>query len=132
MDPDYVGGARVFHTTGITMAISDTARSAAFRGLEVAHGRGVTTSFDVNYRRKLWMRVEDAVNVLSKALSFVDIVFLDEEEANLLLGVSAVDDVFRELRSRFGIDKIVLKLGLKGSMAYWEVGSLRPMHLGSL
>ncbi len=102
------------------MAISDTARSAAFKGLEIARGRGVTTSFDVNYRKKLWTRVEDAVNVLSRALNFVDIVFLDEDEASLLLGVSMVDDVFRELRSRFGIDKIVLKLGVKGSMAYWE------------
>ncbi len=120
MDPDYVGSARVFHTTGITMAISDTARSAAFRGLEIARGKGVTTSFDVNYRRKLWVRVEDAINVLSKALNFVDIVFLDEDEASLLLGVSAIDDVFRELRSRFGIDRIVLKLGVKGSVAYWE------------
>ncbi len=120
VDPDYVGSARVFHTTGITMAISDTARSAAFRGLEIARGKGVTTSFDVNYRRKLWVRVEDAINVLSKALNFVDIVFLDEDEANLSLGVSVVDDVFRELRSRFGIDRIVLKLGVKGSVAYWE------------
>ncbi|WP_243678342.1 PfkB family carbohydrate kinase [Vulcanisaeta distributa] len=88
--------------------------------MEIARGKGVTTSFDVNYRRKLWVRVEDAINVLSKALSFVDIVFLDEDEANLLLGVSAIDDVFKELRSRFGIDRIVLKLGVKGSVAYWE------------
>ena len=120
IDPDYVGSARVFHTTGITMAISDTARSAALRGLEIARSRGVTTSFDVNFRRKLWTNVEDAVNALTKALNLVDIVFLDEDEANLLLGVSAIDDVFRELRSRFGINKAVLKLGLRGSVAYWE------------
>ena len=120
VDPDYVSGARVFHTTGITMAISDTARSAAFKYLEVARSKGVTTSFDVNYRRKLWANVDDAINVLSKALNFADIVFLDEDEANLLLGISAIDDVFRELRSKFGINRAVLKLGLKGSVAYWE------------
>ncbi|WP_188602359.1 bifunctional 2-dehydro-3-deoxygluconokinase/2-dehydro-3-deoxygalactonokinase [Vulcanisaeta souniana] len=120
VDPDYVGGARVFHTTGITMAISDTARSAALKGLEIARGKGIITSFDVNYRKKLWANIDDAINVLSKALGFADVVFLDEDEANLLLGVSAVDDVFRELRSRFGINRVVLKLGIKGSMAYWE------------
>ncbi|MGC8544016.1 MAG: bifunctional 2-dehydro-3-deoxygluconokinase/2-dehydro-3-deoxygalactonokinase [Vulcanisaeta sp.] len=120
VDPEYVGSARVFHTTGITMAISDTARSAAFRGLEVARSRGVTVSFDVNYRKKLWPHMEDAVSVLSRALSFVDIVFLDEDEAGLLLGASAVDEVFKELRSRFSINRIVLKLGLKGSIAYWD------------
>ena len=120
IDPDYVGGARVFHTTGITMAISDAARSAAFKGLEIARSRSVTVSFDVNYRRKLWANVDEAINALSKALGFVDMVFLDEDETNLLLGVSTVDDVFRELRSRFGINKVVLKLGIRGSIAYWE------------
>ncbi|WP_243679574.1 PfkB family carbohydrate kinase [Vulcanisaeta souniana] len=68
----------------------------------------------------MWANIDDAINVLSKALGFADVVFLDEDEANLLLGVSAVDDVFRELRSRFGINRVVLKLGIKGSMAYWE------------
>ncbi|WP_069807976.1 bifunctional 2-dehydro-3-deoxygluconokinase/2-dehydro-3-deoxygalactonokinase [Vulcanisaeta thermophila] len=120
VDAEYIGGARVFHTSGITLAISESARDAAFRAMEVARSRNVLVSFDVNYRRKLWAREGDAVGVLTKALGFVDILFLDSDEARLLLGVSEPGDVFREVSARFGIGKVVLKLGVKGSIVYWD------------
>jgi 2-dehydro-3-deoxygluconokinase/2-dehydro-3-deoxygalactonokinase len=120
IDEDYVGAARVFHTSGITLAISDSARSTTIRGLEVARGKGVLASFDVNFRRKLWREVKEAVDALLGALRITDILFLDDEEAKLLLNTSNPDDIFKELRSRFGIDKVILKLGVRGSMANWE------------
>lgn len=120
IDEEYIASARLFHTTGITLAISDSARETAKRGVEVARKNGVPVSFDVNYRRKLWRNADDAVRAFMDILRFVDILFLDENEADLLLGVSNPVDVFRELSSRFGIDRVVLKLGLRGSIINWK------------
>jgi 2-dehydro-3-deoxygluconokinase/2-dehydro-3-deoxygalactonokinase len=120
IDDGYVTNARLFHTSGITLAISDSARETAIRGMETARRGGVLVSFDVNYRRKLWRSPNDAINVLSSALRFVDILFLDDDEARLLLGVSEPDAVFKELNSRFGIGRVVLKLGLEGSIVNWD------------
>ena len=47
-------GARWFHVTGITPALSAVAAAATKEALEAARSAGVTTSVDLNYRVKLW------------------------------------------------------------------------------
>ena len=53
-------GASVLHVTGITAALSASARATVFAAIEIARGAGVCVSFDVNYRRKLWTPDEAA------------------------------------------------------------------------
>src|SRR5678815_1577860 len=45
-------GAVWFHTTGITPALSDKCAALAEAALKTAKQRGVTTSLDLNYRKK--------------------------------------------------------------------------------
>ena len=90
---------------GITLAIRIVLGRLSKGGVEVARKSSVPVSFDVNYRRKLWRNADDAVRAFMDILRFVDILFLDENEADLLLGVSNPVDVFRELSSRFGIGR---------------------------
>src|SRR6478609_3184937 len=47
-------GASWFHTTGITPALSDSAAALAETALKTAKEKGITTSIDLNYRKKLW------------------------------------------------------------------------------
>src|SRR5437763_2926668 len=47
-------GARWFHVTGITPALSTGAAAATKEALHAARSAGVTTSVDLNYRVKLW------------------------------------------------------------------------------
>ncbi len=47
-------GARWFHTSGITPALSDSAAAATPEALKAAKQAGVTVSYDLNYRGKLW------------------------------------------------------------------------------
>jgi 2-dehydro-3-deoxygluconokinase len=48
------GNAKLFHTTGITLALSESAKATATKALELAKNAGWRVSFDVNYRAKLW------------------------------------------------------------------------------
>ncbi len=48
------GEGRWLHLTGITPALSETARAAAALALDVAKEEKMTVSFDVNLRRRLW------------------------------------------------------------------------------
>lgn len=66
-------GARLFHISGISFALSDTSRELAFALMENAKRRGITVSFDFNYRAKLWS-VETAKPILCRAASYADIV----------------------------------------------------------
>jgi len=47
-------GARWFHVTGITPALSPSAADATAEALKAARAAGVRTSIDLNYRNKLW------------------------------------------------------------------------------
>ena len=46
-------GASWFHTTGITPALSDKAAALTEAALKAAKAKGITTSIDLNYRKKI-------------------------------------------------------------------------------
>src|SRR5205807_8329754 len=51
-------GAKWFHVTGITPALSSSVAAATREALEAARSAGVSTSLDLNYRVKLWTPAE--------------------------------------------------------------------------
>ncbi len=51
-----IDGADWFHTTGITPALSDRSAALTEAALKAAKAKGITTSIDLNYRKKLWNR----------------------------------------------------------------------------
>lgn len=65
-------GADWFHTSGITPAISDKAARLTEAALKAARQKGITTSLDVNYRKKLWDagKAEEILGGLSR---YVDV-----------------------------------------------------------
>ncbi len=83
-------GADVFHFTGITAAISDSAAESCRRACESAKKLGVKVSCDLNYRSKLWS-AEKAAAVMKPLISMTDICIANEEHAALILGVKAPD-----------------------------------------
>ena len=58
-------GASWFHTTGITPALSDKAAALTEAALKAAKAKGITTSIDLNYRKKLWSK-EKAREVMTR------------------------------------------------------------------
>jgi 2-dehydro-3-deoxygluconokinase len=76
-------GARVLHLTGITTALSPESRKAVEYAAERAAAEGMTVSFDVNYRSKLWSR-EEAREVLTPLVRHATILVASDDELGLV------------------------------------------------
>ncbi|MFH9726372.1 sugar kinase [Streptomyces sp. NPDC017254] len=122
LDEARITGARVLHVTGITPALSDTARAAVEHAVALARAAGVTVSFDVNHRERLWGRAE-AAEVLAGILRYADIVFAGPEEAALFVPEEAPERMARAL-TRLGPAQAVLKLGARGALVATADGEL--------
>ena len=79
-------GADWFHFTGITAALSDNMPAICEDACKAAKKKGITISCDLNYRKKLWSR-EKAGQVMSKLVSYVDVLIGNEEDAEKMLGI---------------------------------------------
>jgi 2-dehydro-3-deoxygluconokinase len=105
-------GASVLHVTGITPALSESARATVFQAVETARSAGVPVSIDVNYRSKLWSRF-DAAPVLRDLVALADIVFAGPAEAALFVDPA---DPLTAL-SKLGPTEVVIKDGARGCEA---------------
>lgn len=116
-------GADWFHTTGITPALSDKAAALTMAALKAAKAKGITTSIDLNYRKKLWSK-EKAQKVMSELCQFVDVCIGNEEDAETCLGFKAAHsditkgelnldgykDVFNQMQAKFNFKFIASSL----------------------
>lgn len=80
-------GAHWFHVSGITPALGPKPQVCTFTALEAAKRAGVSVSFGVHYRAKLWSP-EEAQRVLRPLLTYCDIVFANEDDIRYGLGVA--------------------------------------------
>lgn len=122
---DLLQDAAILHVTGITPALSDSARAAVFHAVELARAAGVAVSVDVNYRSKLWSRAV-AGPVLRDLVARADIVFAGVEEAQLVLGAgsdagaagsSGSADELAPALAALGPAQAVIKDGARGCTA---------------
>ena len=74
--------ARCFHTSGITLALGEKARSTAVFMMKRFKEQGARISFDVNFRGNLWTG-EEARVCIEEILPLVDIFFCSEDTARL-------------------------------------------------
>jgi 2-dehydro-3-deoxygluconokinase len=107
-----ITGASVLHVTGITPALSESARAAVFQSIETAKAAGVTVSVDVNYRSKLWSRF-DAAPVLRDLVARADVAFAGPAEAALFVDPA---DALGEI-AKLGPAEVVIKDGARGCEA---------------
>ena len=81
-------GADWFHITGITPALGENCFRISERAVKEAKSRGVTVSFDVNYRKSLW-DTDRAKTAMEKLLPYADICIANETQASELFGLPA-------------------------------------------
>ncbi len=112
LDVDYLKGAKVFHTSGITLAISEAAREAAIEAMRITREKGGFNSFDINMRAKLW-DIETARNSLAEAFSYSDVVYASMDDMNTLYGMTEMEEAARHLRD-MGVGTVVVKHGGEG------------------
>jgi 2-dehydro-3-deoxygluconokinase len=80
--------ARWFHTSGITPALSDSTAAVTLEALKAAKASGVTVSYDLNYRGKLW-KPDKAQAVQEPMMEFVDVLITTEEDTNVVFKIRA-------------------------------------------
>lgn len=86
----FAGGVKWFHSGGIFAALSETTGEVIIEGMKAAKAAGAVTSFDLNYRAKLWDiwgGHEKALNVISRIVEHVDVLVGNEEDLQMGLGV---------------------------------------------
>ena len=118
---DYIKSAKILHITGITPAISPTAKEMVIEAVTFARNSGMQISFDPNIRLKLWSK-QEAKKFLTKLLPLSSIVLIGDEEAEILLDTKEPKEVERKLRD-LGVKKIALKLNSKGAYVADETDS---------
>ncbi len=104
-------GTKLFHTSGITPALSSSCADATMEVLEIAKGKGSKVSYDVNYRGKLWTPKE-AKEFTEPASEYIDILITTEEDTKVVYGIEGNDyeEVARKLTEKFGFEVVVITL----------------------
>ena len=120
--PSVFDGARWFHVSGITPALSESAAKVTAESLVAAKKAGLTVSYDLNYRSKLWSG-ERARAVQEPLMEHVDVLITTEEDTRVVFGIGAetadnydrVDaesyaQVARSLEKRFDLRAVAVTL----------------------
>ena len=121
--PGVFKGARWFHVSGITPALSASAAIVTAEALEAAQAAKLTVSYDLNFRRKLWS-ADEARRVQEPLMRHVDVLMTTEEDARVVLGIeggrstagyesvdaASYESVARELQDRFGFTAVAITL----------------------
>lgn len=116
-------GKHWFHVSGITPALSPSCAKLTERALKTAKKLGLTVSFDLNYRKKLWT-LQEAQKVCVPLMKYVDVCIGNEEDAEMVLGfkpkgvdvsgaklnVDGYKTIFEQMREKFGFKYIATTL----------------------
>lgn len=87
-------GIRWFHSGGIFAALSETTSQVIIEGMKAAKAAGAVTSFDLNYRAKLWASVggdKKGQETIQKIVEHVDVLVGNEEDLQKGLGLKGQD-----------------------------------------
>lgn len=116
-------GADWFHWTGITPALGGELPEICLEACKAAKAHGVKISCDLNFRKKLW-NSQQANEVMSRLMPYVDVCIANEEDAKDVFGIEAENtdintgkidhagyiSVAKQLCDRFGFEKVAITL----------------------
>ena len=112
----FADGVRWFHSGGIFAALSETTGELIIEGMKAAKKAGAMTSFDLNFREKLWNiwgGQKKAVEVIARIVQNVDVLVGNEEDLQKGLGIPGPEVASKsklDPTTFFGmIDKVVAK-----------------------
>lgn len=84
IDPKIYDQTRLFHVSGITLAINKDLRATVIELVKNFKAHGAAISFDVNYRASLWSE-EEARETIKSILPYIDILFISEETSRRMM-----------------------------------------------
>lgn len=117
---DVLLDTRVLHLTGITPALGAGCLELVLEAARRAKDQGVTVSFDVNYRSKLWTPKE-AKKHLEGILPYLDILICGQGDAQTVFGLEgSTEEMLAALHRLTQAKHIVLTQSLEGASMLLE------------
>jgi len=112
-------GSRLFHVSGITPALSDSAAAVTAEAIRAAKAGGALVSYDLNFRAKLWSQAK-AREIQTPLMDDVDVLITTEEDTERVFGITGSDyrEVARILAERFRLK--VVAITLRGTPSVWR------------
>lgn len=109
-----IAQAKWLHLSGISAAISDSARATCFAAIDIARKNDVRVSFDTNLRLKLWP-IERAREVMRELIGASDLCLPSYEDISAISGLDDADALV-DFCLELGAKTVALKLGEKGAL----------------
>jgi len=112
-------GGTLFHTSGITPALSKSAEAVTEEAMKAAKKQGLRASVDLNYRSKLWSQ-EEAKASMTKLMEYTDILVTTEEDTERVFDITGnnYEEVAQKLADKFGFD--VVAITLRENVSMWR------------
>jgi 2-dehydro-3-deoxygluconokinase len=86
----FAGGVKWFHSGGIFSSLSETTGQVIIEGMKAAKEAGAVSSFDLNFRAKLWNiwgGEQKAAEVIDQIVKYCDVLVGNEEDLQKGLGI---------------------------------------------
>lgn len=115
-----------FHLSGITLALGEKVRAAAFKCLEYCKKYNVMVSFDFNYRSKLWT-IEESKPHYKKVIPYVDVLFANHFDLNTILEIPLDDENVSDITKKIELSKKLIA----SSKVEYIFGTERTVHTAS-
>lgn len=98
--------AKIFHTSGITLALCNDMRELVIEVIKKFKEKGTKISFDVNFRANLWTEAE-AKETIQQILPYVDILFISEETFRRMFQMTGtVEEMQKQLSNEYNIEVV--------------------------
>jgi 2-dehydro-3-deoxygluconokinase len=108
---DVLKGAKWFHTSGITPALSPSTALVTTEALQTAKKASCKVSYDLNYRARLWTE-EEARKCQEPLMEYIDVLLSTEEDTRKVLGITGKDyrEVAQKLAEKFNFEVVCITL----------------------
>lgn len=114
LTPAMFQNTQIVYATGITQAISESARETVLRAFQLAKRHGALVAYDPNFRPALWKHPHDALEAMLEVLPYVDILMPSIEDVRAFFDFHDMPHVMEYFRLK-EVPMVVLKQGAHGA-----------------
>lgn len=127
----FAGGVRWVHCGGLFAALSPTTAPLAAEMMREAKAAGAVTSFDLNFREKLWKihgGAEHAVETIGRIVENVDVLVGNEEDLQKGLGIPGPEVAAKSKLDASAFFEMIDRVRQKLPKAKIVATTLREVH----
>ena len=128
-------GASLFHVSGVSAALGRSSADGVIAAARGARARGVTVSFDCNYRERLWSAWKgDAPAILREIIGQTDLLFGDHRDVGLVLGnsfASSAEAAGAAFAAFPNLTRIAHTMRTERSAAHHDIAALTHTRAGA-